>query len=130
MELSHWPFPAIDLPFALLLLVILFAGVARGLSGFGNGMIVAPVAGAIYGPKAALALIVDMRIVERGKFDEGFIRLFKPVAHHAGVVVELMHEVQVFAFQRAQLEAGVGFHGRRIIAWRVGGVLRWYDRLD
>lgn len=58
MELSHWPFPAFDLPFAVLLLVILVAGVARGLSGFGNGMIVAPVAGAIYGPKAALALIV------------------------------------------------------------------------
>jgi uncharacterized membrane protein YfcA len=50
--------PALDLPFAVLLSVILVAGAARGLSGFGTGMIVAPVAGAIYGPTAALALIV------------------------------------------------------------------------
>ncbi|TKT75506.1 sulfite exporter TauE/SafE family protein [Aquamicrobium sp. LC103] len=34
------------------------AGVAKGLSGFGTGMIVAPVAGALYGPKAALVIVV------------------------------------------------------------------------
>jgi uncharacterized protein len=33
--------------FLLLLAVIAVAGVARGMSGFGTGMIVAPVAGAI-----------------------------------------------------------------------------------
>lgn len=51
-------FPPIDLPFVALLSIILVAGMARGLSGFGTGMIVAPVAGAIYGPKVAVALIV------------------------------------------------------------------------
>jgi len=51
-------FPPFDLPMAVLLAVVLVAGLARGLSGFGTGMIVAPVAGALYGPKAALAIIV------------------------------------------------------------------------
>lgn len=43
--------------FLLLACVIALAGVARGLSGFGSGMIVAPVAGALYGPKAALVIV-------------------------------------------------------------------------
>jgi uncharacterized membrane protein YfcA len=51
-------FPTLDLTMAMLLATILIAGVARGLSGFGTGMIVAPVAGALYGPKAALVVIV------------------------------------------------------------------------
>ncbi|WP_202332861.1 sulfite exporter TauE/SafE family protein [Mesorhizobium sp. L-8-3] len=50
--------PAIDIAALTLFAVVLVAGVARGLSGFGTGMIVAPVAGALYGPKAALAIIV------------------------------------------------------------------------
>ena len=50
--------PAFDLPLAVLLGVVFIAGIARGLSGFGSGMIVAPVAGAIYGPPAALAILV------------------------------------------------------------------------
>lgn len=50
-------FPEIDLPLAVLLAVVFIAGIARGLSGFGSGMIVAPVAGAIYGPPAALAIM-------------------------------------------------------------------------
>lgn len=50
--------PSIDIAAVTLLVVVLVAGVARGLSGFGTGMIVAPVAGALYGPKAALAIIV------------------------------------------------------------------------
>lgn len=50
--------PDLDLPFAILLVTVLAAGVARGMSGFGTGMIVAPVAGALYGPKAALVIIV------------------------------------------------------------------------
>lgn len=41
-----------------LLATVLVAGVARGLSGFGTGMIVAPVAGALYGPQGALVIIV------------------------------------------------------------------------
>lgn len=50
--------PAFDIAALTLFAVVLVAGVARGLSGFGTGMIVAPVAGALYGPKAALAIIV------------------------------------------------------------------------
>ncbi len=53
-------FPDIDVAFLALAATVLVAGVARGLSGFGTGMIVAPVAGALYGPKAALAIIVIM----------------------------------------------------------------------
>jgi len=50
--------PALDVSLAALLAIVAIAGVARGLSGFGTGMIVAPVAGALYGPQAALAIIV------------------------------------------------------------------------
>lgn len=50
--------PPLDLSMMTLLAVVLVAGVAKGLSGFGTGMIVAPVAGALYGPKAALVIIV------------------------------------------------------------------------
>lgn len=49
--------------FQLLISVIAIAGVARGMSGFGTGMIVAPVAGAIYGPKWAIAIIVILDIL-------------------------------------------------------------------
>jgi len=47
-----------DPAFLLLAAVIAVAGVARGMSGFGTGMIVAPVAGAIYDPKWALVILV------------------------------------------------------------------------
>lgn len=47
-----------DPAFHALAAVILVAGVARGMSGFGSGMIVAPVAGAIYGPQWALVIVV------------------------------------------------------------------------
>ncbi len=50
--------PEIDLPLLILIATVAIAGVARGLSGFGTGMIVAPVAAALYGPKAALVIIV------------------------------------------------------------------------
>jgi uncharacterized membrane protein YfcA len=53
-------FPDLDAAFFVLAATVLVAGVARGLSGFGTGMIVAPVAGALYGPKAALAIIIIM----------------------------------------------------------------------
>lgn len=43
--------------FLLLACVIALAGVARGMSGFGSGMIIAPLAGAFYGPKAALVVV-------------------------------------------------------------------------
>jgi uncharacterized membrane protein YfcA len=49
--------PVLDLQLAVLIAVIFVAGVARGMAGFGSGMIVAPVAGAIYGPTAALVIL-------------------------------------------------------------------------
>lgn len=50
----------LDVPMIVLLATVFVAGIAKGLSGFGTGMIVAPVAGALYGPKVALAIIVIM----------------------------------------------------------------------
>lgn len=50
--------PSFDAAFTALTAIVLVAGVARGMSGFGTGMIVAPVAGALYGPAVALAVIV------------------------------------------------------------------------
>lgn len=55
--------PALDLSLFLLALTVFVAGVARGLAGFGTGMIVAPVAGALYGPQAAVVIIVIMDIL-------------------------------------------------------------------
>jgi len=52
------PFPSFDFNLAILLATVFLAGLAKGLSGFGTGMIVAPVAGALYGPQAALVIIV------------------------------------------------------------------------
>ncbi len=52
--------PPFDAALAALLATVLVAGVARGLSGFGTGMIVAPVAGALYGPQVAVVVIVVM----------------------------------------------------------------------
>lgn len=49
-----------DPEFQFLLMVVIVAGIARGFSGFGTGMIIAPVAAALYGPKAALILLVIM----------------------------------------------------------------------
>jgi uncharacterized membrane protein YfcA len=43
--------------FLLLACVIAVAGIVRGMSGFGSGMIIAPLAGAFYGPKAALVVV-------------------------------------------------------------------------
>src|SRR5690606_34525450 len=51
-------FPAFDAALAALLATVLVAGLAKGLSGFGSGMIVAPIAGALYGPQAALVIVV------------------------------------------------------------------------
>ncbi len=41
----------------LLLACVLIAGIVRGFSGFGTGMIVSPVVAALYSPKAALIVI-------------------------------------------------------------------------
>lgn len=55
--------PIIDAALLALVATALVAGVARGLSGFGTGMIVAPVAGALYGPQAAVVIIVIMDLL-------------------------------------------------------------------
>ncbi len=48
----------LDAALSVLLATVLLAGIARGLSGFGTGMIVAPVASALYGPQVAIVIIV------------------------------------------------------------------------
>ncbi|SEB51511.1 sulfite exporter TauE/SafE family protein [Nitratireductor aquibiodomus] len=50
--------PEFDLSLALLIATVLAAGVVRGLSGFGTGLIVAPIAGALYDPVTAVVLLV------------------------------------------------------------------------
>jgi uncharacterized membrane protein YfcA len=50
-------FPALDVPFLALIATVIVAGVARGMSGFGSGMIIAPVAAAIYGPQVAIPML-------------------------------------------------------------------------
>lgn len=55
---SSMPMPVFDAAFFALGATVFVAGVARGLAGFGTGMIVAPVAGALYNPLAAVVVIV------------------------------------------------------------------------
>jgi uncharacterized membrane protein YfcA len=55
--------PIIDGALLVLAATVLVAGVARGLAGFGTGMIVVPVAGALYGPQAAVVIIVIMDLL-------------------------------------------------------------------
>jgi len=50
--------PVFDNALLLLLATIAVAGVARGLSGFGTGMIVAPIAAALYDPVTAVVVLV------------------------------------------------------------------------
>lgn len=51
-------FPQPDPSFALLCLTVVVAGVARGMSGFGTGLIVTPVAASLYGPQVAVPMLV------------------------------------------------------------------------
>ena len=53
-----------------MLAVVTVAGVARGMSGFGTGMIVAPIAAALYSPRWALVILVVMLLFGRGKISE------------------------------------------------------------
>lgn len=45
-----------------------------------------------------------MFVVQIGELNEGLVRLFKPVAHDAGVVIELVDEAQIFALKRAEFD--------------------------
>ena len=49
-----------DPAFQIVLIAVIIAGVARGFSGFGTGMIVAPVAAAMFSPQIALIILVVM----------------------------------------------------------------------
>lgn len=50
----------LDTGFAVLGATVVLAGLARGLAGFGTGMITAPVAAALYDPATAVVVIVIM----------------------------------------------------------------------
>jgi len=50
----------LDPAFQAVLVAVIIAGIARGFSGFGTGMIVAPVAAAMYSPQIALIILVVM----------------------------------------------------------------------
>lgn len=50
--------PELDSSLITLAIAVFAAGLARGFAGFGNGMIMAPAAAALYGPKAALVIIL------------------------------------------------------------------------
>ena len=50
--------PDFDVNFTILAVTVFLAGIARGLSGFGTGMIVAPVVAALYDPRMAVVLVV------------------------------------------------------------------------
>lgn len=52
------PLPELDTALIVLAGIVLVAGLVRGFSGFGTGMIVMPVAAALYGPKAAIVIIL------------------------------------------------------------------------
>ena len=49
-----------DPAFQTVLFAVIIAGAARGFSGFGSGMIVAPVAAAMFSPQVALIMLVVM----------------------------------------------------------------------
>lgn len=55
--------PVLDGAFAILMAAVFTAAVARGMAGFGTGMIVGPIAGALYGPQTALVIIVVMDLL-------------------------------------------------------------------
>jgi uncharacterized membrane protein YfcA len=58
IKILPFDLPTFDAAFFALAITVFVAGVARGLAGFGTGMIVAPVAGALYDPLTAVVLIV------------------------------------------------------------------------
>lgn len=64
-----------------------------------------------FNDKAAFALIVNVFVVQVGKLNKGFIGLFKPVAHNAGVVVELVDKAKIFALKRAEFDVISVSHG-------------------
>ena len=56
--------------------------------------------------EAALALVMDVLVVQVLQFHEGLVGLFEPVAHDVGVVVQAVHELEVFPFQRPDANGG------------------------
>ena len=60
--------------------------------------------------ETALALIVDVLVIQIRQFHKRLIRLLKPVAHHTGIVVQLMDKRQILPLQRAQSDCWVNGH--------------------
>jgi uncharacterized membrane protein YfcA len=56
--IGNMPDITFDTSFYLLATTIMLAGIARGLSGFGTGLIVVPVAAALYDPVMAVVIVV------------------------------------------------------------------------
>ncbi len=57
--------------------------------------------------EAALMLVVDVLVIELGQLHVSLVRLLEPVAHDAGVVVELMNELEILALEGTKGQ-GVG----------------------
>ncbi|MNN95765.1 hypothetical protein D3C81_2146270 [compost metagenome] len=52
--------------------------------------------------ETALALVVNMFIVQIRQLNKRLVRLFEPVTHHAGIIIELVNEAQILALQRSE----------------------------
>jgi uncharacterized membrane protein YfcA len=84
----------LDTSFFTLLSAIAVAGVVRGFSGFGTGMIVGPVGAMTYGPQTALVLIIvidtlPMAPLVVGAFSKVNFRQLLPVLIGYGLLVPL-----------------------------------------
>ena len=65
--------------------------------------------------ETAFTLIVNVFVVKVREFDEGLVRLFKPVTHYAGVIIKLVDEAQVFALKRAEFDVRGVRHGKSCV---------------
>lgn len=136
-------FPAFDLSFLALVVTVIIAGVARGMSGFGSGMIITPVAAALYGPQVAVPMlsvldslptipvtIPSLKIARWGEVLPVTVGMavFLPVgvyllAHGDGEALRWIISAAIFA-SAAVLWSGWRYHGPRglPISFGVGGV--------
>ncbi len=55
-------------------------------------------------------LVVNVLVIELGQLHVRLVRLLEPVAHDAGVVVELMDELEILALEGAKGQGVVGWH--------------------
>lgn len=83
-----------DAPFFVLMAAIVVAGIVRGFSGFGTGMIVGPVGAMIFGPRIAIVilLVIDslpMIPLVIGALKKVSLRELLPVAAGYGLLMPL-----------------------------------------